>query len=217
MQSLKFACNFKFSRPYAAKQRLPRWAARKVWQVGASTAKQQQALALRPATEQDAAFLFALYRSVREPELQAIGWPDAQVDAFCEMQHRFRTAGYGQYLPPVETTLVLWQGNPAGMLAVCRSAERWVLVNIELLPAARGKGIGSELIARLQQDAVSAGVGLRLQAASASPAVRLYERCGFESVTDDGMVRHMEWPHGKPRRASPRKPGSRGTDKQTVD
>ena len=113
--------------------------------------------------------------------------------------------------------LVLWEGNPAGMLAVCRSAERWVLVNIELLPAARGKGIGSELIARLQQDAVSAGVGLRLQAASASPVVRLYERCGFESVTDDGMVRQMEWPHGKPRRASPRKPGNRGTDKQTVD
>lgn len=181
-------------------------------------AKQQPALALRPATEQDAAFLNAVYRSVREPELQAIGWPDAQIDAFCAMQHRFRTAGYGQYLPPVETRLVLCDDQPVGMLAICRNAERWVLVNIELLPAARGQGIGAELITRLQQEAQAAGVGLRLQAASASPVVHLYERCGFASVADDGMVRQMEWPHGKPRRASARKSGNRGTnEQQTVD
>lgn len=163
--------------------------------------KHQQAIALRPATEQDASFLNTVYRSVREPELLAMGWPDAQIEAFCEMQHRFRTAGYGQYLPPVESAVVLRDGTPVGMLAVCRNPERWVLVSIELLPAARGQGLGAELIARLQQDARTAGVGLRLQATSGSPVVRLYERCGFASVANNGVVQQMEWPHGKPRAA----------------
>lgn len=180
-------------------------------------AKQQPALALRPATEQDAAFLNAVYRSVREPELQAIGWPDAQIDAFCAMQHRFRTAGYGQYLPPVETRLVLCDEQPVGMLAVCRNAERWVLVNIELLPAARGKGIGTEVITRLQQEAQTAGIGLRLQTSSTSPALRLYERCGFACVASEGAVQRMEWPHGKPRAS--RKSGKNGESlaKKTAD
>lgn len=163
----------------------------------------QQVIALRPAVEQDAAFLNSVYRTVREPELLDMGWPDAQIEAFCDMQHRLRTAGYGQYLPPVESNVVLWEGTPVGMLAVCRNPERWILANIELLPAARGKGIGTELVARLQQEASAAGTGLRLQAASGNPVVRLCERCGFGRVADDGMVQQMEWPHGKSR--SPRK------------
>jgi ribosomal protein S18 acetylase RimI-like enzyme len=160
---------------------------------------------LRPATEQDAPFLNAVYRSVREPELLAMAWPDAQIQAFCEMQHRFRAAGYEQYLPPVECRVVLQAGEPVGMLAVCRNPERWALVSIELLPAVRGQGVGTELVTQLQREAAAAGVGLRLQATSSSPAVHLYERCGFANVTDDGMVCQMEWPHGKPRPAA-RKP-----------
>lgn len=175
----------------------------------------QHAIALRPAREHDAAFLNTVYRSVREPELLAMGWPDAQIEAFCEMQHRFRTAGYGQYLPPVESEVVLWEGTPVGMLAVCRNPERWVLVNIELLPSARGKGIGAELIARLQRGAAAAGVGLRLQAASGNPVVRLYARCGFARVADDGMVQQMEWPDEK--RRGPRKTLKNGANERTVD
>ena len=191
-------------------------AARKVWQVGASAAAQHQhALALRPATQTDAAFLSTVYRSVREPELQAMGWPEAQIDDFCNLQHRLRTAGYEQYLPPVESAVVLREGSPVGLLAVCRNPERWVLVSVELLPAARGKGIGTQLLARLQREAAAAGVGLGLQAASGSPVLRLCERCGFASVANDGMVQRMEWPHEKPRGA--RKPAKSGADDKTVD
>ncbi len=187
-----------------------------MWQVGGSTAaKHRHGIALRPATPADAAFLNAVYRSVREPELLAMGWPEAQIEAFCDMQHRFRTEGYGQYLPPVESAVVLYEGDPIGLLAVCRNPERWVLASIELLPAARGKGIGAALISQLQQEAKAAGVGLRLQAASGSPVVRLYERCGFASVANDGMVQRMEWPHGKPR--SSRRSGANGANEQSVD
>lgn len=185
--------------------------------VVAAAAMQAPAnIALRPATEQDTAFLSGVYRSVREPELQAMGWMDTQIGAFCDMQHRFRTAGYAQYLPPVDSHLVLKDATPVGLLAVCRSPERWVLVNIELLPVARGQGVGARLIAQLQQEAAAAGVGLQLQAASSSPVVRLYERCGFSSVADDGMVRRMVWPQGKTR-ASTKKPGRRDANEQTVD
>lgn len=102
-----------------------------------------------------------------------------------------------------------------GLLAVCRNPERWVLVSLELLPAARGKGIGTELLARLQREAAAAGVGLGLQAASGSPVLRLCERCGFASVANDGMVQRMEWPHTKPR--ATRKPGKSSANEKTVE
>ena len=185
-----------------------------MWQVGGSTAaKHRHGIALRPATPADAAFLNAVYRSVREPELLAMGWPEAQIEAFCDMQHRFRTEGYGQYLPPVESAVVLYEGDPIGLLAVCRNPERWVLVSVELLPVARGKGIGTELLARLQRGAAAAGVGLALQAASGSPVLRLCERCGFASVANDGMVQRMEWPCTKPR--TTRKPGRSSANEKT--
>src|SRR5215217_4167092 len=93
VQSLKFAGNLRFLAALAA-DKPANAAARKVWQVGASAAaKHQHALALRPATQTDAAFLGTVYRSVREPELQAMGWPEAQIEDFCNLQHHLRTAG----------------------------------------------------------------------------------------------------------------------------
>ncbi|WP_110960468.1 GNAT family N-acetyltransferase [Acidovorax sp. ST3] len=160
--------------------------------------QQQQVLALRPATELDEAFLCTVYRSVREPELLAIGWPEAQIAAFCNMQHRFRTAGYRDYKPPVECTIVLWEDTEVGMLAVCRDTERWLLVNIEILPHARGKGVGTAVIARLQREAEAEGVGLQLHTNCNSPVLRLYERCGFTCVASEGDVQRMEWSYGSP-------------------
>lgn len=170
--------------------------------MGASLQEQGQKIALRPATEADTEFLNTLYRSVREPELLAMDWTEAQIQDFCAIQYRSRTAGYGQYLPPVESSVVLLGHEPVGRLDVSRNPGDWMLANIELMPGARGQGLGTRLLTGLQGDARQAGAKLRLRVATDSPALRLCLRCGFGRAADDGSVQQMEWPparrrHGK--------------------
>ena len=56
-------------------------------------------------------------------------------------------------------------------------------VSIGVLEAWRGQGIGEQLLRRLAQDAWRTGLlALCLSVERQNPAVRLYERCGFETV-----------------------------------
>ena len=59
-----------------------------------------------------------------------------------------------------------------------------------MLEAWRGQGIGEQLLRRLAQDAWRTGLlALCLSVERRNPAVRLYARCGFETVeTPDSDV-----------------------------
>lgn len=82
----------------------------------------------------------------------------------------------------------------AAWLRVLQGAERgygWVADNIpelslSLLPAFRGKGIGSGLLAELLCLADERFEGVSLSVSRNNPAVRLYARFGFDVVGEDG-------------------------------
>jgi ribosomal protein S18 acetylase RimI-like enzyme len=60
-----------------------------------------------------------------------------------------------------------------------------VLQNIEIEPEFQGRGIGSELICRIIEDADARGLAVKLQALKVnSGAIRLYERLGFVLVEE---------------------------------
>jgi GNAT superfamily N-acetyltransferase len=60
-------------------------------------------------------------------------------------------------------------------------------VSIALLPAHRGRGIGTRLMSALADLAAARHVGaLSLSVESANPARRLYERLGYRTVSDNG-------------------------------
>ncbi len=65
---------------------------------------------------------------------------------------------------------------------MAREPEELRLVDISLLPAHRGSGVGTELLRALQQEATTAGKPLRLSVARDNPARRLYARLGFTPV-----------------------------------
>jgi ribosomal protein S18 acetylase RimI-like enzyme len=158
-----------------------------------------QPFLLRPAAPGDDAFLRALYRSTREPEIAAWGWPEPQVAAFCEMQFRAQSAGYRQSYPEAEY-LVISAANdgPIGRLTRAQRADSLALVDIALLPAFRGRGAGTWAIRRLQQEAAARAVPLVLHVDKASPAFALYRRLGFAVVSEDGMRYGMRWAAGSP-------------------
>jgi ribosomal protein S18 acetylase RimI-like enzyme len=60
-------------------------------------------------------------------------------------------------------------------------------VGIAVLPAVRGRGVGTTLLRHLTSAARSCGFdSLSLSVERGNPAVRLYERCGFERLFVEG-------------------------------
>ncbi|WNZ62619.1 GNAT family N-acetyltransferase [Myxococcus sp. MxC21-1] len=135
---------------------------------------------LRAATAADDPFLFALYASTRESELAAWGWAPAQRDAFLRMQWVAQSHDWAARHPRADHQVVCLQGQPVGRLLVAKDAAAWRVVDIALLPAHQGSGVGTRLLTQVRDEAGKAGVPLRLQVLRTNPARRLYERLGFE-------------------------------------
>jgi GNAT superfamily N-acetyltransferase len=66
-------------------------------------------------------------------------------------------------------------------------------VDIALLPPHRNSGIGSYLIRELQGEARRQKKALRLQVIRFSRAITLFERLGFQRISETGTHFQMEW------------------------
>ena len=150
-------------------------------------------MALRPARDADAPFLRSVYASTREEELAPVPWTEEQKDAFVAMQFAAQAAHYAQHYTGMTADVILVDGEPAGRLLVARWPEEIRIVDITLLPAFRGRGAGSELLAELMDEATKAGKRLSIHVERNNRALGLYERLGFEPVGETGIYLRMEW------------------------
>ncbi len=153
---------------------------------------------LRAAGEGDLPFLYRVYASTRA-DVQAIdGWSAGQKEAFLAMQFQAQHAHYHRYYPQARFDLIEVDGEPAGRLYVERGERETRIIDIALLPAWRGRGVGSELLRGLLNEAGAAGMPVILQVVETNPAARLYLRLGFEPQGGDGIYRFMRWSPLKP-------------------
>ena len=150
------------------------------------------AITLRPVREDDDAFLRALYATTRD-DVAAWGWPQAQVESFLQMQFRAQSMSYAAAYPDAQRDVIVEDGQPIGRLYVWRRGDEVRLVDISLLPAARGRGIGKQLLEQLISDTAARKARLRLQVTTVNPARRLYLRLGFRRTGGDGVYDEMEW------------------------
>lgn len=134
---------------------------------------------LRPERPDDEPFLRAVFASTREAELALLAWDPAMQAAFLDVQYRARVHSYRTSFPHSSSCVVLVDGEPAGALWTDVSAARVTLVDIAILPAFRGSGIGSSLLRGVADEADRRRLPVRLHVLPASPAFRLYERLGF--------------------------------------
>jgi ribosomal protein S18 acetylase RimI-like enzyme len=160
---------------------------------GPALALEIMALTLRPAENDDDAFLFSLYSVVRLAEVAAWGWSEAQQEAFLRMQFNGQQAGYKRAYPGAAHSIILRDGEPIGRLFVARKDGGLRLVDISILPEHRSAGSGAALIRGLQEEAEREGIPLRLQVMKNNPALRLYERLGFKVIEDAGAYFQMEY------------------------
>jgi ribosomal protein S18 acetylase RimI-like enzyme len=157
------------------------------------------AYTLRPAEAADAPVLRAVYASTRADELATTGWDAAQCQAFCDMQYDAQQAHYNRHWPDALCQLLLVPDAAhgtcvAGRLWVDRRADTVHVLDIALLPAARGQGVGSACLQDLMAEAAAAGQSLTISVETHNPARRLYDRLGF--VPDgpvQGLYQRMAW------------------------
>jgi ribosomal protein S18 acetylase RimI-like enzyme len=110
------------------------------------------------------------------------------------MQHAAREQQYRAGHPAARFWIVLHEKRAVGRLIVDDAADPIVLVDLALLPEARGQGLGAALLSALAAAADAADRRLRLHVAATNPAQRLYRRAGFVERERTELVVTMERP-----------------------
>lgn len=148
---------------------------------------------LRKVRLLDHDLLFQIYCTSRADEMAMMPWPDEQKSQFLAMQFDAQTRDYtGRY--GTDGHSIIRTDRDIGRLWVYRGPDEIRLVDITLLPAHRGRGVGRQLIEQLQAEASAADLPLRLSVWQTNPgARRLYDRLGFVAIEDIGGSLAMQW------------------------
>jgi ribosomal protein S18 acetylase RimI-like enzyme len=147
---------------------------------------------LRPETASDADFLLTLYLSVRWHELAVTNWPDASKRAFLVSQFQTQKQQYGVAYLGLERRIIEGASGPLGRLYLLSSEREVRVVDISLLAAWRNQGIGTALLLQLGCEADRARKQLCLQVELHNPALRLYQRLGFQARDTSGPYWDLE-------------------------
>ncbi len=148
----------------------------------------------RPIRSSDEEFLSLLYASTREDELSVlIDWTDQQKRDFLSQQFKAQHTFYQDQFKKAEFLLVLMKKQAIGRLYVDRRKDEIRLIDIALLPAYRGQGIGRQLMEGVLAEGTKAGKPVRIHVEHNNPAMHLYTRLGFEKIDDTGVYFLMEW------------------------
>ncbi|WP_185267175.1 GNAT family N-acetyltransferase [Halopseudomonas xiamenensis] len=151
-------------------------------------------VSLRPVESADLAFLQGLYASTRQGELERLPWDQATKDAFLDQQFDAQHRHYQQHYREAEFSVVLHADQSIGRLYLFRGPTTYNLMDLSLLPAWRGRGIGSHLLSLLVREADAADRSIRLYVEPDNPARRLYERFGFTITGQHPVYLQMHRP-----------------------
>lgn len=144
-------------------------------------------LQARPIESGDTVFLQSLYAEVRAAELAGSGWPPDQVRDFLAMQFNLQHRYYQEHHAGADFLVLLRQGRPVGRIYWREEGDEACLIDIALLPAERGRGIGTAFLRLLSARADDRGQDIVLHVEPFNPALRLYRRFGFEVLGDNGI------------------------------
>ena len=147
---------------------------------------------LRPARDDEAEVVFAIYASMRAEELAQVPWGQAEKEAFLRMQFAAQDRYYRETFPDASYDLIVAGSEVVGRLYVDRGADAILVIDLALLPEHRGRGIGTMLLQRVLAEAGAEGKPVRIHVEQFNPARRLYERLGFRVIEEQGVYLLME-------------------------
>lgn len=150
-------------------------------------------IGLRVEHDDDRAFIDRLYASTRARELAQVAWPAEAVADFLRSQSALQRAHYRQHYSQALFLVLERDGAPIGRLYLHETPGEVRVMDIALVPAAQGQGIGTALIAAVIGHARTTGARVTLHVEPDSPANRLYARQGFQLVERRGVYDFLEW------------------------
>ncbi|WGS47683.1 GNAT family N-acetyltransferase (plasmid) [Burkholderia sp. JSH-S8] len=136
----------------------------------------------RAATPADMPFLLSLRKLTMTEHLQRAAMPTDD------------DAHYQRIASHFEDARILYDGEVRiGLLKLSRTGDAWHLHQIQILPRHQGNGIGKAVLSRVLDEARRAGATVSLSVLHGNPARRLYERLGFECVTETSRDAELVW------------------------
>ena len=150
-------------------------------------------LTLRPIRNDDLDFLYQVYASTREDELALLPWTDSQKRTFLQMQFNAQHHYYQEQFAEASYQVILQDEQPVGRIYVDRGSDEIRIIDIALLSAARNQRIGSFLLQQILDEATLSGKRVVLHVEKDNPALRLYQRLGFQVKEDKGVYWFMQW------------------------
>lgn len=149
------------------------------------------ALRLRPAQEGDRAFLHAVFESTRVQEFAQIGWSADRIAALLAEQFSMQDAYYRQHYRHARFDVVMLGETAVGRLYHDWSGGEARLIDIALLPAYRGAGIGTRLMRAFVAHAAERMLPVVLYVEMNNPVQGLYRWLGFEPAGENGVYLQM--------------------------
>jgi len=145
----------------------------------------------RPATAEDQPFLKRLFVETNEA-LQFL--PPPLREGLAEMQYGGREMTYGSQFPDASDSIIcLVDGTAVGRQLTAHVDGALRLVDVAILPAWQGRGLGGAVLRALLDEAAREQARVELRVARGNPAVRLYERLGFKMVDADAVSLEFRW------------------------
>jgi GNAT superfamily N-acetyltransferase len=146
---------------------------------------------LRAAMEADRGFLHAVYASTRTAEFLNAGWSADEVHTLLAGQFTTQDAYYRRHYPHGRFDVVQVGETPVGRLYHDWSGSDARVIDIALLPAYRGAGIGTRLMRTLVAEAARRAMPVCLYVEFDNPVRALYRRLGFVAVGENGVYEQM--------------------------
>ncbi len=154
-------------------------------------------LSLRPIQDEDLVVLSEIYGSTREEELkQVTHWSEQEKQGFIKQQFMAQHEYYQKNYIGAGFYLIFQHKTPIGRLYIHENyQENGVrIIDIALLPNWQKKGIGKSIL----EDILAKGNSLKrtvsIHVEAFNPAKHLYERLGFEKISETNGVYHlMQW------------------------
>ena len=150
-------------------------------------------ISFRRIGDADLPFLCAVYASTRTEELARSGWPPEMQQQFLAQQFEAQHRHYQRHYPDAEWLVIERGGEAIGRLYIEEWPSQIRIIDISLLPAARGGGAGSAILHDLMRDAAGKGKRVSIHVERENPAMRLYRRLGFVTVEEQQVYDRLEW------------------------